>query len=164
VDAPLQQTLPLTAVTALVLSFGCLLIMSLMLVRQTQLLNRYRMLLKGPVTQDLEGLMLAQDGRVTDLEIQLTAVTARVNDLVLNAQSHIQKSATVRFNAFPDTGSDLSFAIALLDARDNGLVLSSLYGRSESRVYAKPIMGGHSTYPLSEEEKDAIARATAQTH
>lgn len=162
-DAPLQQGTSLIAVIALILSVGSLLIMSIMLIRQTRLLDRYKALLTGPAQQDLETLLLAQDGRANDLDRRLAEVTARVTALTTNAQLHIQKSATVRFNAFPDTGSDLSFAIALLDANNNGLVLSSLYGRSESRVYAKPIKGGCSSYALSEEEKSAIARAIAQT-
>lgn len=162
-DAPLQQGTSLIAVIALILSVGSLLIMSIMLIRQTKLLDRYKTLLTGPAQRDLETLLLAQDGRANDLDRRLAEVTARVSALTTNAQLHIQKSATVRFNAFPDTGSDLSFAIALLDANNNGLVLSSLYGRSESRVYAKPIKDGCSSYALSEEEKSAIARAIAQT-
>ena len=62
----------------------------------------------------------------------------------------------VRFNAFKDVGSDLSFAIALLDRNDNGVVLNGLYGSDSSNIYAKPIKGGVSTYQLSDEEKYAL--------
>lgn len=71
----------------------------------------------------------------------------------------IQKIGLVRYNAFKDTGSDLSFALALLDDKDNGIVLNGIYSRETSNIYAKPIEKGQSTYVLSEEEKEAINKA-----
>ena len=71
----------------------------------------------------------------------------------------IQHVGVVRFNAFPDAGSDLSFAIAVLDGNRDGFVLSSIYGRDESRVYAKPVQKGESNYFLSQEENQAISQA-----
>lgn len=70
--------------------------------------------------------------------------------------SCIQKVGIVRYNAFRDVGSDLSFAIALLDRNDTGVVLNGLYGSDSSNIYAKPIKNGISKYQLSEEEKYAI--------
>lgn len=70
--------------------------------------------------------------------------------------SCIQKIGLVRYNAFKDVGSDLSFAVALLDREDNGVVLNGLYGSDSSNIYAKPIKNGKSSYQLSEEEKYAI--------
>lgn len=70
--------------------------------------------------------------------------------------SCIQKVGIVRYNAFRDVGSDLSFAIALLDRNDTGVVLNGLYGSDSSNIYAKPIKNGISRYQLSEEEKYAI--------
>ena len=74
----------------------------------------------------------------------------------------LHKVAVVRFNPFNDTGGDQSFVIALLDARDNGLVLSSLFAREGTRIYTKPVQAGQSKYPLSEEEMEAIKRAKAR--
>ena len=65
----------------------------------------------------------------------------------------------VRFNPFEDTGGDQSFAIALIDKQGDGVVISSLHSRKETRVYAKPLKNRESAYPLTEEEKEAIARA-----
>ena len=70
--------------------------------------------------------------------------------------SCVQKVGLVRYNAFKDVGSDLSFAIALLDRNDNGVVLNGLYGSESSNIYAKPIREKKSTYQLSEEEEYAI--------
>ena len=68
----------------------------------------------------------------------------------------IQKIGLVRYNAFKDVGSDLSFAIALLDRNDNGVILNGLYGSESSNIYAKPVKSGISKYQLSEEEKTAL--------
>lgn len=68
----------------------------------------------------------------------------------------IQKMGIVRYNAFKDTGSDLSFTLALLDKYNNGVVLNGIYARDSSNIYAKPIENGESKYVLSNEEKEAI--------
>ncbi len=70
--------------------------------------------------------------------------------------SCIQKVGLVRYNAFKDVGSDLSFAIALLDGNDNGVVLNGIYGSESSNIYAKPIKKKESSYQLSQEEEYAI--------
>ena len=70
--------------------------------------------------------------------------------------SCIQKVGLVRYNAFKDVGSDLSFAIALLDGNDNGVVLNGIYGSEYSNIYAKPIKTKGSSYQLSQEEEYAI--------
>jgi len=71
----------------------------------------------------------------------------------------VQGVGVVRYNPFPGTGSNMSFSLALLDGRANGVVLSVLTGRDGSRVYGKAVEAGTSTYPLSEEERQALAIA-----
>lgn len=68
----------------------------------------------------------------------------------------------VRFNPFNDTGGDQSFCLAIIDARGNGYVLSSIHARTGTRVYAKQIEQGHSSHNLSEEESAALAKANKQ--
>lgn len=76
-----------------------------------------------------------------------------------NISKCTQKIGMVRYNAFRDTGSDLSFALALLNEYNDGVVLNGIYARDMSNIYAKPIEGGKSKYALSDEEKQAIERA-----
>ena len=71
----------------------------------------------------------------------------------------IQKIGMVRYSAFKDTGSDLSFALALLDEENDGVVLNGIYSREMSNIYAKPIEKGKSTYTVSVEEQQAIQKA-----
>lgn len=66
---------------------------------------------------------------------------------------------TVRFNPFPDQGSNQSFAIGMLNEENDGLVISSLYSRERMSVFAKPIKNGKSEYELTTEEKEALEKA-----
>jgi len=71
----------------------------------------------------------------------------------------VDRAELLRFKAFENVGSDLSFALALLNQDGNGVILSSIHSREESRVYAKPVKAGISTYSLTGEEKEVINRA-----
>lgn len=77
-------------------------------------------------------------------------------------EHHIQKVGLVRFDAFEDVGGKLSFAVAFLDDHGDGVVVSSINGRRETRIYAKPIRKGESIYALSAEERGALARAMSR--
>ena len=71
----------------------------------------------------------------------------------------VSRTATVRYDAFDDMGGRMSFSSALLDERGNGIVLTSINGRAETRTYAKPVREGGSRHNLSGEEAEAINRA-----
>ena len=81
------------------------------------------------------------------------------NNINKTVQKCIQKVGIVRYTAFNDIGSDLSFALALLDNENNGVVLNGIYSREMSNIYAKPVVNGESSYTLSEQEKEAIRKA-----
>ena len=70
-----------------------------------------------------------------------------------------KKCGIYRYNAYKDSGSELSFALALLDERNDGIVLNGIYSREMSNIYAKPIKNGVSEYKITEEENEAIKRA-----
>ena len=76
--------------------------------------------------------------------------------LEANMKKCVQKVGLVRYNAYNDTGSDLSFTMALMDAEDNGVVVNGLYSRESSSIFAKPLVNGETKYNLSAEEIQAI--------
>jgi hypothetical protein len=78
---------------------------------------------------------------------------------VVSSLVWLQKLADVRFNPFQDSGGDQSFALALLDQGGTGIVISSLHGRAESRIFAKQVTNGRSKHALSDEEQQAIRAA-----
>ena len=75
----------------------------------------------------------------------------------------IQKVGIVRYSAFKDTGSDLSFTLALLDDNNDGVVLNGIYSREMSNIYAKQVLKGEALNKLSEEERQAIEIAVKQS-
>ncbi|MGI8998583.1 MAG: DUF4446 family protein [Candidatus Limnocylindria bacterium] len=75
----------------------------------------------------------------------------------------LQHIGLVRYNPFDDTGSDQSFVIALLDDQRDGIVISSLHGRANTRIFAKPVADGESPHNLSDEESQAIRVALEGT-
>jgi hypothetical protein len=100
------------------------------------------------------------------VERELSATASRIEHLGerldrLNEQTArcLQRVGLVRYDAFKELGGHLSFSVALLDARQDGVVVSVLNDRDGARGYAKPIVGGRSTFTLSEEEQRAIAQA-----
>ncbi len=80
--------------------------------------------------------------------------------LLKMSEKYVQKVGIVRYNPYNDTGGDQSFAVALLDGKGDGIVLSSLHGRDTTRIFAKPVKDRkEDSHPLSEEEKEAIQKA-----
>jgi uncharacterized protein DUF4446 len=119
----------------------------------------FRRLMTGRQGVDLEAVLMDHVARITRAEENLQAQNDRVAALEAYYPYQLQHASVVRFNPFGDKGGDQSFAIAVLDDHTDGFVLSCLHTRLDVKVYAKPIIGGQSTYTLTPEEKDAIARA-----
>ncbi len=113
---------------------------------------------KGKI-KDFKSILLLQNERNKDLEEKLKEAFSRIKNLEEISQRTIQKTGIVRFNPFNDLGGNQSFVIALLDDKNNGFVISSLFVKEGNRVYAKTIRNSQSDYLLSGEEKEAIARA-----
>lgn len=91
---------------------------------------------------------------------RINKVEAGIEEIVKILQGSYQKFAMVRYNPFRETGGDQSFSMALLDLRDNGVVITSIHGREVDRIYAKEISNGKSKHNLSAEEIEAIKGAT----
>ena len=94
--------------------------------------------------------------KVEDLNKEIIQYCERLDKTV---DTCIQKVGIVRYNAFKDVGSNLSFTLALLDNNNNGVVLNGIYSRDNSNIYSKPVKDGKSEYVLSDEEKEAIEKA-----
>lgn len=118
-----------------------------------QYLSFMRRLGKG---NDLDQMLKKYLDDVREIKKDNTEIKAYYTQLDRDISSCIQKIGLVRYNAFKDVGSDLSFAVALLDRHDNGIVLNGLYDSESSNIYAKPIKGGISSYQLSDEEAYAL--------
>ena len=124
----------------------------------TTLRRRLRRLLTEGEGGGLDAIA-AELERVDRLGERVDALNALQRELERTGQQAIQRVGVVRFNPFTDSGGDQSFAIALLDALGNGVVLSSLHGRADTRIFAKQVRSGRSKHQLSAEEEEAIRQA-----
>lgn len=124
--------------------------------------KRYDQMMTGEQTGgDFESMLMghiAKTDRVAEDNIDIREEQKRLSDL-LNIS--VNRIGVVRFSAFPDMGSDLSYAVALLNQNNDGVVFSSIFGRDDSRSYVKPVKNGVSDYTLTEEEREAIRQARA---
>ena len=127
--------------------------------RYQKLVGSFRMLMTGRGGADLEATLIDFVARMDRVEQLTHGMSGRVDAVEVQQPYHLQHLGVVRFNPFPDKGGDQSFVVALLDAHADGVVITSLSSRVDTRIYAKPVIGGQSTYALNDEEKQAIARA-----
>ena len=136
------------------------LIVIIILIRFSILNKRYKNFMKKlgngkNIQEDLENYI----HKVNKVEMQNGEIANQVQILNTDLKKCIQKVGIIRYNAFKDTGSDLSFTLALLDENNDGVVLNGIYSREMSNIYAKPVNNGKSSYTISEEEAKAIQKA-----
>lgn len=110
------------------------------------------------IKEDLDQYM----HRISITEEEIRKLSLYYKELDKKTEKCIQKAGIVRYNAYQDTGSDLSFAVCLLNQKNDGVVLNGIYSRDMSNIYAKPIENGVSKYKVTPEEQEAINRAINQ--
>lgn len=128
--------------------------------RLAVLSHRYSNLTKGV---DDVSLIAALDRHVEGVQAlagKVDVLAGVCETLQADVRLSLRRVGIIRYNPFGDTGGDQSFALALLDDQGDGVVISSIFGRSDSRLYAKPVRGGKSKYTLSAEEDQAIIQAS----
>lgn len=152
--------------TFLFVMFGIIILLLIgfiiILVKFSKLNKKYKKFIqKLGNGKNLEEDLVTYMDRVDKVEKQNMDILNQIKNLENDVTKCIQKVGMVRYNAFKDTGSDLSFALALLDENNDGVVLNGIYSREMSNIYAKPVEKGKSTYTLSEEEAQAIEKAVS---
>ncbi|HUC20480.1 MAG TPA: DUF4446 family protein [Candidatus Polarisedimenticolaceae bacterium] len=121
--------------------------------------RRFTAALTNTEGDSLEETLAAHLKRVEAAHVHLRQLDEAYKRLAASGSLASQKISIVRFNPFGDTGGDQSFVLAVLDAHNSGYVITSIHGREGTRMYVKPIDYGKSKYPLSQEEKQALAQA-----
>jgi hypothetical protein len=109
--------------------------------------------------ETLRGILQGQGQQIQRLERAIRALHATDKKQQTEIEGSVRNVALLRYDAFEDVGGRLSFSCALLDDQGSGVVLTSINGRQETRVYAKPVTQGVSSHNLSLEEEEAIRRA-----
>jgi hypothetical protein len=156
--------------TSVLAGFGCALVV----------LGGYHLLVAGPRLRGVRATLGTHDGllgaggaepatrRITNLEAaaagaerERAQLVGRIEALEKVAQSETPRIGFLRYNAFDDVGSDQSYALALLTRDGDGVVLSSIYSREETRTYGKTVVKFQTSQEASAEERAAIAQAKA---
>jgi Protein of unknown function (DUF4446) len=151
------------AIAALAIAVVVLFVLVAMLWRRAAALDRRLAgLTRGGDGTSLESTLHATLERVGALSSGVEQLRGRTSLLEAEQRVAIQRTGLVRYNPFEDTGGNQSFAVALLDANGDGVVVSSLHARQNTRVYAKAIAGGRSEAALSDEEAEALRKAMGQ--
>jgi hypothetical protein len=114
-----------------------------------------------PMSDALRGVLEGQASQIERLEQAVRTLNARDNQQQVLIEGGVRRVSLLRYDAFEDVGGRLSFSCALLDEHGTGVVLTSINGRQDTRVYAKPITAGTSSHNLSLEEDEAIRQAMA---
>ncbi len=141
-----------------IILFFCVIILLVTVIKMN---NKYiKFMKKLGKGSNLDEMLRKYLDEVSAIKQDNSEIKAYYTKLDYDIGSGIQKVGLVRYNAFQNVGSDLSFALALLDRENNGIVLNGLYGSESSNIYAKPIQNGTSTYKLSQEEEEAIKIAS----
>lgn len=127
--------------------------------RQRRLERRIDALFKDLEGENTAQMLVDYLGKVRATAAAMSRVKAEHDAIAAVMPNVIRHVGLVRFSPFHDTGGDQSFALALLDGRRDGVVVTALHSRTDSRLYAKPVEGGSSSYVLTPEEREAMNRA-----
>ena len=119
---------------------------------------RYRILWAGG-EKDVAAVLSDQSDKITHLNGDVERVCAQLSRTAGDVEQSLRHVAVVRYDALGDMGGRLSFSAAIIDDRGDGLVISSIHARSESRTYAKGIVEGDGEVTLTPEEQQALAAA-----
>jgi hypothetical protein len=128
----------------------------------TYMKKRYKKMMAGVDGGNMERMLMGHIDEVKAVieeNKKLKEENKRIDALLKKSLTRV---GIIRFRAFDNMGSDLSYAAALLNSSNDGLIFSSIFGREESRSYVKPIRDGKSTYTLTEEEESALHDAMQQ--
>lgn len=124
-----------------------------------RLKRRYDMILKGSEDVDLEEVLVSNAKEIESIREELKIISSEKDRLNNDTNAAIKKVGFVRYDAFSDLKNKLSYTIVLLDGKNNGVMLSSIYGRETSVTFAKKVENGKAMGKISEEEKSALNKA-----
>ena len=119
--------------------------------------KRLKRFFLGKKAKDLEDTIITLENDISQLKKAKESMEKDIATMNVKLKKSIRGLNTIRFNPFPDQGSNQSFAIGMLNEEGDGLVISSLYSRERMSVFAKPVKNGRSE--LTTEEKEALEKA-----
>lgn len=159
----LENILPwlgaISVIICIILLFYCINLQ----IKISRLYKKYNFFMKGDDGNSLERKLSVE---ITEIREAAKSIDSLFQEqyAIRNIQhSTLQKIGFVKYNAFENIGNDLSFSLTILDGNNNGIIISSIYGRNESRIFSKPIVKGSCIDSLSQEELESLNEALGET-
>lgn len=121
--------------------------------------KRLKKFFAGKKAKDLEENILTLENNISKLESAKKEIEKELTEINKKLKKSIRGLETIRFNPFPDQGSNQSFAVGMLNEDGDGVVFSSLYSRERMSIFAKPVKNSKSEYELTTEEKEVLKKA-----
>lgn len=121
--------------------------------------KRLKRFFAGKKAKDLEESIITLEENISKLKSAKENIEKELVEVNKKLKKSIRGLETIRFNPFPDQGSNQSFAVGMVNEDGDGVVFSSLYSRERMSIFAKPIKNGKSEYELTAEEKEVLKKA-----
>lgn len=160
----LNNVQPYIVIGLSIITFILLIIVLIIFKALNRLESRYRKLTRGINNKNLEEIIVQYLDSMDEIKSLTESIRSEHRQIEDRIKGCMQKVSIIRYKAFEDVGSDLSFSVALLDYNNDGIILTGIYARNDSTVYAKPIDKGISRYDLSEEEEEVLNNAVKQRY
>lgn len=145
---------------SLILSVFSVVFLLILNTRLNRMIKKYRYFMQGLGDEDVEKLMSTYLEKLENLKNDVyNVMNRRIEELEKKLPGCLHHAGVVNYNAFDNVGNNMSFSIALLDGNKDGVVVSGIYTRENSYVYAKEIIKGEPQKKLSSEEIEAINKA-----
>ena len=144
------------------LSALCLILISINHFKLVRLSKKYKLLLKGLSEKNVEDLMISYSNEMYKIKNNIEGnIKSRLSYLEKLIPTCLRHFGLVSYNAFENVSNNMSFSVAALNDKNDGIILTGIYTRENSYVYSKEVIKGQSNKELSREEKDALNKALA---
>lgn len=147
------------ALIAVAISVVSMIIAFISIVRYKALYNNYDLFMRGRDAESLEDLIIEEKNRIGRLEEEDAANKEMMRTMNRNIRASFQKMGIVHYDAFDGMGGKISFAMALLDYTNTGLIINCMHGANGCFLYIKDVEAGTTDVQLGAEEKGALERA-----
>ncbi len=147
------------AIIAVAISVVSMIIAFVSIVRYKAIYNNYDLFMRGRDAESLEDLILEEKTRIGRLEEEDAANKEMMRTMNRNIRASFQKMGIVHYDAFDGMGGKISFAMALLDYTNTGLIINCMHGTNGCFLYIKDVDAGTTDVQLGAEEKGALERA-----
>ncbi len=154
-----EYNLPLILGVIVFLLLIMIIVSIVLSVSNRKLKKRYEILMRDADKSSLEEMIKSYQTKIDHTFVDSKVALEKIGVIDKRLAQCVQKVGVVRFQAFEDVGSDLSYSVALLDENNSGVIITSIFGRNMSTSYAKPITEGLSNYEFSNEEIYAMNMA-----